>query len=197
MEWRIRRQPFNKLKHPGIVKLIDENLSEPTFYAVYEYEPGGSVADLPKEVLLNIPLPQRLQWCEQIWDALCAAHHASVVHRDVKPDNILVSRDRTVVRLCDFGLAFIEGGERHTATLEQVGSRYYIAPELEDGRADQVTTSSDIYSVGIDSSWVVGLPAIAASVLGAMIPAASSAGGARVPSAMAAKSSLFRSGLAT
>ena len=141
-------EAVKRLDHPGIVKLLDASLDEEPFYAVYEFEPGGSLGDLGKEDLLAIPLPQRLRLCEQVCVALQAAHEASIVHRDVKPDNILISPDRKTARLCDFGLIFSEGGERETATLEQVGSRYYIAPELEDGRADRVSPASDVYSMG-------------------------------------------------
>ena len=146
----------SKLDHPGIVRLLDANLDEPPFYAVYEFEPGGSLADLPSDELLAIPLPQRLHLCEQICVALHAAHEASIIHRDVKPDNILISSDRKTARLCDFGLVFCDDGQRHTATMEQVGSRYYIAPELEDGRADQVSASCDIYSMGKVLYYIVG-----------------------------------------
>jgi serine/threonine protein kinase len=137
-----------QLDHPGIVRLIDANLDDEPFYAVYEYEPGGSIGDLSTEELLAIPLAQRLNLCEQVCDALEAAHKASIVHRDVKPDNILITPDRKTARLCDFGLVFCEDGERHTATMEQIGSRYFIPPEMEDGRADQVSASSDVYSMG-------------------------------------------------
>ena len=138
----------SKLNHPGIVRLLDANLDEAPFYAVYEFEPGGSVADLSPDEILAIPLAQRLRLCEQICAALQVAHEASIIHRDVKPDNILITVDRKTARLCDFGLVFCEDGERHTATMEQIGSRYYIPPELEDGRAEQVHSSSDVYSMG-------------------------------------------------
>jgi len=141
-------EAVRRLDHPGIVPLLDANLEDEPFYAVYEYEPGGSLADLSTDEILAIPIDQRLHLCEQVCSALQAAHDASIIHRDVKPDNILISSDRRVARLCDFGLVFCDDGERHTATMEQVGSRYYIPPELEDGRADQVSARSDIYSMG-------------------------------------------------
>lgn len=141
-------EAVRQLSHPGIVKLLDANLDHEPFYAVYEFEPGGTIGDLSSEELLAIPLEQRLLLCAQVCSALNAAHNASVIHRDVKPDNILITQDRKTARLCDFGLAIYEDGERHTLTNEQVGSRYYIPPEMEDGRADQVTSKSDIYCMG-------------------------------------------------
>ncbi len=142
-------QAIRKLEHPNIIPLIDANLKEEPFYAVYEYESGGSLADLSVKELCAIPLSQRLGWCEDICDALQEAHHHSCIHRDVKPDNILLSPDHTKARLCDFGLVYFnDDGERVTATMEQVGSRYYIPPESEDGRADMVSSQSDLYSMG-------------------------------------------------
>lgn len=141
-------EAVQNLSHPGIVRLLDANLDAEPYYAVYEYEAGGSLADIPTDELLAIPLAQRLELCTQICRALQAAHKASLVHRDIKPDNILISEDRKSVRLCDFGLVFCNEGERQTVTMEQVGSRYYIPPELEDGRADEVSVASDIYSAG-------------------------------------------------
>lgn len=141
-------EAVRKLEHPGIVRLLDANLDEEPYYAVYEFEPGGSVGDLSPDELLGIPLAQRLHLCEQVCAALQVAHDAGLIHRDVKPDNILISVDRKSARLCDFGLVFFEEGERHTATMEQVGSRFFIPPEMEDGRADQVSSSSDIYCMG-------------------------------------------------
>lgn len=141
-------EAVDKLNHVSIIRLLDTNLEQDPFYAVYEYEQGGSLADISIDEMLKIPLAQRMQLCEQICSALHAAHHHSLIHRDVKPANILVSTDRKVARLCDFGLVYCEGGERHTAAFEQVGSRYYIPPELEDGRADNISSASDIYSMG-------------------------------------------------
>jgi serine/threonine protein kinase len=146
--FRTEVEAVQKLKHPGIVQLLDFDLEDEKPFAVYEYEPGGSLGDIPPDKLLLLPLNQRLIICEQICQALQAAHNAGIVHRDVKPDNILISPDRTTARLCDFGLVFIDEGERQTATMEQVGSRFYIPPELEEGRASEVTYASDIYSVG-------------------------------------------------
>jgi serine/threonine protein kinase len=137
-----------KLEHPHIVRLLDYSLDNDPRYAVYDFEPGGSLGQIPTTDLLRIPLPQRLHLCEQVCAALHAAHQESLVHRDVKPDNILVSTDRRTARLCDFGLVYCEEEERLTETMEQVGSRYFIPPELEAGRLDQVSARSDVYCMG-------------------------------------------------
>ena len=135
------------LEHPGVVRLINANLDHEPFYAVYEFEPGGSLADIPVDELLAIPLSQRLVWCEQLCSALAHAHSKTLVHRDIKPDNVLISEDRSSARLCDFGLVYFDQGERFTETMEQVGSRFYLAPESEEGRAEEVGAGLDIYSL--------------------------------------------------
>src|SRR5437879_5884286 len=73
---RFRREveAVRKLSHPGIVPLLDANLESEPFYAVHEFEPGGTLADLTPAQLLSLPLSQRLKLCEQICDALHAAH---------------------------------------------------------------------------------------------------------------------------
>jgi serine/threonine protein kinase len=136
------------LTHPNIAKLLDVDVSEFPEFVVFDWEEGGSIADISPETLATIDLETRLSWCEQIAEALSYAHSKGVIHRDIKPDNVLVSLDHGLARLCDFGLVFFEDGERVTATMEQVGSRYYIAPECEDGRADEIKPSTDLYSIG-------------------------------------------------
>jgi serine/threonine protein kinase len=136
------------LSHPNIAKLIDVDSGENPEFAVFDWEEGGTLADIPEGLLGILDLDTRLLWCEQIAYALAHAHSKGVIHRDIKPDNILISLDHGLARLCDFGLVYFEDGERVTATMEQVGSRYYIAPESEDGRAESIGPSTDLYSLG-------------------------------------------------
>jgi serine/threonine protein kinase len=147
---RFRREieAVRGLTHPGVIPLLDADIDADRPYAVFEYEPGGSLADMAQVVLLDFSLSLRLRWCEFLCETLHAAHEAGVIHRDVKPENVLISEDRQIVRLCDFGLVFEEGNERITATMEQTGSRFYIAPESEEGRAEDVDRRTDIYGTG-------------------------------------------------
>ena len=146
--FKMEVETINCLDHPNIIKLIDSHLDEEPFYAVYEYEEGGSLGDLSEDELLSLSLENQLQLCEQVCNGLSAIHNESLVHRDIKPDNILISKDRKTVRICDFGLVFVDDDERVTLTKEQVGSKFFIPPELEDGSADEVTLKSDLYSMG-------------------------------------------------
>jgi serine/threonine protein kinase len=141
-------QAAQKLNHPNIAQLLDVDTSENPEFVVFEWEDGGSLADIPIDVLADMDLDMRLACCEQVANALAYSHKHGVIHRDVKPDNVLISLDRGRARLCDFGLVYFEDGERVTASMEQVGSRYYIAPECEDGRATDISPSTDLYSLG-------------------------------------------------
>ncbi len=144
-----------RLKHTNIASMLDADLTHEKPYAVFEWVDGGSVGDLSETDLAGIPLDQRLAWCQQISCALELAHQQGMVHRDIKPDNVLLQADKTVAKLCDFGLVFFSDGDRVTATLEQAGSRFFIAPESEDGRADEITPTADLYSLGKFIYWVV------------------------------------------
>jgi serine/threonine protein kinase len=136
------------LNHPNIAKLLDYDTSDDPKFVVFEWEDGGTLADMKASDLEAIDLDMRLSWCEQLANALAYAHEEKMVHRDIKPEKVLISLDRKVVRLCDFGLVFFVDGDRVTATMEQAGSRYYIAPECEDGRSDKIGASTDLYSFG-------------------------------------------------
>jgi serine/threonine protein kinase len=83
------------------------------------------------------PCPTGHQDLHNIWIKFSIAGH-----------NVLLEADRKIAKLCDFGLVFFVDGERVTATMEQAGSRYYIAPECEDGRAESITPATDLYSFG-------------------------------------------------
>ena len=79
---------------------------------------------------------------------MATAHGAKIVHRDIKPSNLLVRGDGSIA-VGDFGLCLHLGAEdRFTLTEEAVGARNYMAPELEDGRRDDVTVAADVYSLG-------------------------------------------------
>ena len=135
-----------RLTHPNIVPITDYGEYEGKPYLVMPYLPDGTL----KEKLGN-PLPWKtsVNWLLPIARALAFAHQQGIVHRDVKPSNILVTQSNELM-LSDFGIAKILEGEgastELTATGVGIGTPEYMAPEQGLGRAD---ARSDIYALGI------------------------------------------------
>lgn len=133
-----------KLRHPNIVAAYDYGEEDGLAYIVNEFVDGGTLADqlgkpLPAEYVAHILGP--------IASALDYAHARDVLHRDVKPSNILMARDGTPV-LADFGLARIMGSvPGYTRTGMTVGTPEYMAPE--QGEGDELTPASDQYALAI------------------------------------------------
>jgi serine/threonine protein kinase len=88
-----------------------------------------------------------------ICEGVAHAHTNGITHRDIKPDNIFLSSDRRPI-VGDFGICFLEGAERLTATGEWLGPRGFICPESE-GKADEVRPSCDVYSLGKLLYWIM------------------------------------------
>ena len=146
---------YQKLSHPNIVKLIDCDLDSPKPYLVTEYCEGGDLSGLD---LSTLPIIERLR----LFLAICQgvghghAHENVVIHRDLKPENIFLRADKRTPVVGDFGICFIDDyGERHTLIDEAAGPRWFIAPELEDGRIESVTPQSDVYSLGKLLYWLI------------------------------------------
>jgi serine/threonine protein kinase len=135
---------LKKLLHPGILRIIESSEEEPVYIAEY-CEKG----DLAKADLSGKSLAVRLRLYREICDAMAAAHRAGIIHRDLKPPNILVRGDGSIA-VGDFGLCLDLSNleNRPTSSLEAVGPRHYMAPELEDGRDANPRPSSDCYSLG-------------------------------------------------
>ncbi len=135
-----------KIQHPNIVQIfhIDEHAGHPFFEM--EYIPGGSLADR----LDNTPQPPRIaaRLVEILARAMASAHNAGVVHRDLKPGNILLSGDGTP-KVADFGLAKCLGvASGLTATNAIMGSPSYMAPEQAEGKTKDVGPLADLYALG-------------------------------------------------
>lgn len=131
-----------ELSHPQIAPILDFSLDQKPYFVTKCY-PGPTLTALaPLDPL------QALKIFIEICDAVAYAHEQGIVHRDLNPDNIILDTYQKPVIL-DFGICyFVDEDNRLTETMEQVGSRYYIAPELEDGRSTQVTETIDSYSLG-------------------------------------------------
>jgi|APEBP8051072266_1049373.scaffolds.fasta_scaffold01277_2 serine/threonine protein kinase len=141
-----------KFDHDNIVRYVDSDLTSDPPYLVMEYCKNGS---LDKYDLSRYSLLEKLELFESICKGFAYAHDKNIVHRDIKPSNIFMN-ERSNPVIGDFGICFVDdAGERFTTTEEIVGPLLYIAPELEDGRLDEISTTSDVYSLGKLLYWLV------------------------------------------
>src|SRR3954454_9342876 len=131
------------LNHPNVVAVFDLAEQGDEQWLVMEYVESRTLADLVKAGPL--PADQAARLLCQAANALAAAHRAGIVHRDVKPSNILVTRDGQV-KLSDFGIARAHGDHTLTQTGMVTGSPAYLAPEVASGQS--ATAASDVWSLG-------------------------------------------------
>lgn len=145
MRFRREAHAAAKLNHPNIVQLFDTGVDGDVYYIVMEYLPEP---DLKRIIREYAPLPLRkvLEVSIQAARALAYAHKQGLVHRDVKPHNILFTDDGRV-KLSDFGIAAAAGEHGLTEDGQVLGSAYYISPEQAQG--GPATAQSDIYSLGV------------------------------------------------
>jgi serine/threonine protein kinase len=133
-----------RLNHPHVVAVFDLVHEDDEQWLVMEYVPGFTLADLVRRDGALTP-DQAAPMLGQAADALAAAHSAGIVHRDVKPSNILVTADGQV-KLSDFGIARAEADASLTQTGLVTGSPAYLAPEVASGGS--ATDASDVWSLG-------------------------------------------------
>jgi eukaryotic-like serine/threonine-protein kinase len=134
------------LDHPNIVRVYDAGRQGEHIYFVMEYFPGSTAGQMLRE-RPRLPLETVVEIAAQTADALAYAHHnGRLVHRDIKPDNLLVN-ERCRVKVLDFGLARIEGARSITVAGTVVGSLYYVAPEQLLGRT--LDGRADVYALGV------------------------------------------------
>jgi len=135
-----------KLSHPNVVSVFDQGNEDGRPYIVMEFVEGRTLRSVISREAPLTPL-RALEYLEPAVRALAAAHEAGLVHRDVKPENVLIA-ERGVVKVTDFGLAKAITAQTATATQGLlIGTVSYLPPELvTSGKAD---ARSDIYSTGI------------------------------------------------
>ncbi len=148
---RFRReaQAMGQLDHPNIVRIYSVKDQLPRPFIVMEFVPGITLATLLYQGVVSFE--EALPLLRQIAEALDAAHLQGMVHRDVKPSNVLITPEG-VAKLTDFGIVkMLQGNETTlTPTIGTMGSVRYMSPEQVDiHRQDQIGASSDIYALGV------------------------------------------------
>ena len=145
---RFRREAraVAQLSHPNIVTVIDRGESDGHQYIVFEYVDGENLKELVQRVG-PLPVRRAVELALAIADALAFAHEHGLVHRDVKPQNVLLNREGEA-KVTDFGIARsldVEHGMTQTGTV--MGTGHYLSPEQASGQP--VTAATDVYSLGI------------------------------------------------
>lgn len=133
------------LRHPHIVTVYDLDLHEGQPFIAMEFLPGGTLADLVRK-RQDIPLGRKLQMIEQTCAGLGAAHRAGIVHRDIKPVNIMLDAEGQV-RIVDFGIARLAYAPRMSKEGMVIGTPNYMSPEQLRGERD-LDHRTDIFSLG-------------------------------------------------
>src|SRR6476620_6555115 len=151
---------LDRVRHPNIISRLGHgtaiDLTGTTFhYIVLEYLSGGDMSALARQHAL--PIDKALFYLEQVCSGLAHAHECGVIHRDIKPQNLLLTGDRQVVKIADFGVARLEANE---GAITRVGTNIYSAPEhnplVQTGQLDtgallinkeHLTPAADIYSL--------------------------------------------------
>jgi serine/threonine-protein kinase len=144
---RFRREAraVAQLNHPHVVTVIDAGEDEGAPYIVFEYVEGETLKDRIRR-LGRLPVPEAVAYAIEIGRALECAHSRKLVHRDVKPQNVLIDPDGRA-KVTDFGIARSMDAQGLTATGRVLGTTDYVSPEQALGH--DVTEQSDVYSLGV------------------------------------------------
>ena len=133
------------LSHPNIVKVYDVSLGDKLQYIVMEYVEGITLKEYIEQQGV-IPWKEAVHFTTQILRALQHAHDKGIVHRDIKPQNIMLLENGSI-KVTDFGIARFSRSETRTMTEAAIGSVHYISPE--QARGETTDDKADIYSVGV------------------------------------------------
>jgi serine/threonine protein kinase len=152
MRGRFQREGYlaNRVGHPGAVAILDDDVSGDHAYLVMELLDGITLDALRVARGGRLPLRETLWVGIELLDVLHAAHTRGILHRDVKPGNVFVTRGREL-KLLDFGIASLREGpdtQGITETGMVLGTPGFMAPEQARGRLDEVGPATDVYSVG-------------------------------------------------
>ena len=138
-------QSASLLSHPNIVQIYDVGEDDGNFYIVMEYIKGTTLKQLIKK-RGHLSVPEVIDITSQLTDGLAHAHDSYIIHRDIKPQNIMVLDDG-MAKITDFGIAMALNASDLTQTNSVMGSVHYLPPEQAAGKGS--TIKSDIYSLGI------------------------------------------------
>ena len=144
---RFQREALSasSLNHPNIVEMYDVGEDNGNYYIVMEYIDGRTLKKLiQKRGALTVP--EVVDIMTQLTDGLAHAHEAYIIHRDIKPQNIMIL-DNGIIKITDFGIAMTMNATQLTQTNSVMGSVHYLPPEQAAGKS--ATVKSDIYSAGI------------------------------------------------
>ena len=144
---RFQREALNasSLSHPNIVEIYDVDEDDGNFFIVMEYIEGKTLKQLIRKRGV-LTLPETIDIMLQLIDALAVAHDSYIIHRDIKPQNIMI-KESGLVKITDFGIATALNSAQLTQTNSVMGSVHYLPPEQASGKGS--TIRSDIYSLGI------------------------------------------------
>ena len=144
---RFQREALSasSLNHPNIVEMYDVGEDDGNFYIVMEYVDGKNLKQLIKR-RNKLSLPEVIDIMKQLTDGIAHAHDSFIIHRDIKPQNMLIL-DNGLVKITDFGIAVALNNTQLTQTNSVMGSVHYLPPEQAAGKG--ATFKSDIYSLGI------------------------------------------------
>lgn len=135
----------SSLSHPNIVEMYDVGEDDGKYYIVMEYVEGKTLKNLIKK-RGALTLPEVIDIMQQLTSAIACAHDSNIIHRDIKPQNVLIKEDG-IVKITDFGIAMALNSNELTQTNSVMGSVHYLPPEQANGKG--ATVKSDIYSLGI------------------------------------------------
>ena len=139
-------QAVAMLSHPNIMAVYDVSRSEQEEYIVMELIDGITLKQYMQRKGGPLSWKESLHFITQIMKALSHAHGRGIIHRDIKPQNIMVLRDGSI-KVTDFGIARLASAAQSTLTQEALGSVHYISPE--QARGSRIDGRSDIYSAGV------------------------------------------------
>lgn len=146
-------ESIRNLSHENIVQLVDFDLEGKKPFLVTEFCSGGNLAEANPYWANSVE--KAFEIFHQVCSAISYANSFGIIHRDIKPENIFLRGPEGPAVVGDFGICHVNDGTRFTLTEERVGPAFFMAPELEDGRADKITKQSDTYSLGKLLYWLL------------------------------------------